>query len=128
MEWRKDYETGIKVIDEQHMVLVDMLNKLKSPPTKEEIPKLMGQVLKGLVDYVKFHFKEEEKVMERINFPDFQKHKARHEELVKEVVNILLRVKKGENIDIEELKDFLTHWLMDHIIDEDKEIGHFLFA
>ncbi len=128
MDWSKDYEIGIKVVDQQHEKLLNMINKLEGSIGKENVLKVMGDILRDLVDYVKFHFQDEEKVMKRISYPDLERHKKLHEELVDQVTEILIKIKKGEVITASELMGFLQRWLLDHIMAEDKKIGEFFFA
>ncbi len=128
MDWSKEYEIGIKVVDQQHEKLLDMINQLKGAIGKDNVTKIMGDILRGLVDYVKFHFDDEEKVMHRISYPEIERHKKLHKELVEEVAMILLKIKKGKVITPQELMDFLQRWLIDHIMTEDKKIGEFFFA
>ena len=128
MNWSKDYEIGIKIVDQQHEKLLNMINKLEGSMGKENVLKVMGDILRGLVDYVKFHFQDEEKVMKRIAYPELERHKKLHEELVRQVTEILIKIKKGEVITAHELMGFLQRWLLDHIMAEDKKIGEFFFA
>ncbi|NPA94564.1 MAG: hemerythrin family protein [Thermodesulfobacteria bacterium] len=126
MKWDRIYMTGIKKVDDEHKILVNMLNKLETciaTPCSDEV---LAMVLRNLVDYVKFHFKSEEEVMERIGFPELQRHKVLHKDLVNEVATILLDLKRDRLWTVPELTAFLQHWLVDHILGEDLKIGRYL--
>jgi len=126
MKWEKIYMTGIKKVDDEHKILVNMLNKLEACITAPNSEEVLAMVLRNLVDYVKFHFKSEEEVMERIGFPELQRHKVLHKDLVNEVAAILLDLKKDRLWTVPELTAFLQHWLVDHILGEDLKIGRYL--
>ncbi len=126
MKWQSSFSTGIKKIDEEHKILVEMLNKLESSMYSDKKDKVLALVLRNLVDYVKFHFKSEEEVMEKIGFPELQRHRKLHKNLVHEVATILLDLKHGRAWSVPELVGFLQHWLMDHILGEDLKIGQYL--
>jgi len=122
MKWKKDYNTGITSIDEQHQELCYMISKLDAAMDSDEVNQIMGKVLKELVEYVKFHFNDEEETMSRISYPDLEHHKELHKDLVNQVVNILVDIKNGKDISALELEVFLQQWLIDHILGEDKKI------
>ena len=127
MEWLNSYNTGITSIDEQHQILCDMVNKLEESLDSGEVFNVIREILHGLVEYVKIHFHDEEKIMSRISYPELERHKKIHKDLVDQVVQILLDIKNGKEINAEELHAFLKKWLLDHILEEDKKIGEFFF-
>ena len=127
MEWQKDYNTGITSIDEQHQKLCHMTSKLDAAMDSDEVNQMMGQILKELVEYVKFHFTDEEKIMKNLSFPDLERHKKLHKDLVTQVANILVDIKNGKDISALELVVFLQKWLIGHIVGEDKKIGDYFY-
>ncbi len=126
MEWKSIYETGIKKVDSEHQMLVELINKLEKAMSNGDSNKVIGNVLKDLVDYVKIHFKSEEEVMKKIGFPDLKRHQNLHKDLVNDVARILIDFKNGKTWTAEELSGFLHMWLLDHILEEDRKIGVFL--
>ena len=125
IEWQRAFNTDIYQVDEQHKKLVAMINRLDESLRKGMgiVNQEEGPVLVALVDYTKYHFDTEEKVMQKIGYPHYQKHKGLHEDLRRKIVSMLLRLKDGGSVSATELMSFLTDWLLDHIIQEDKKIG-----
>ncbi len=72
--WIKEYETGNQQIDEEHKELFDILNKAFEEVDDEEREQKIKDVLKHLYDFMKIHFKVEEKYMMDIDYPDFEAH------------------------------------------------------
>ena len=125
MKWQDDYNTGIASIDEQHQKLCDMLNELEKSMNSDNVYQVMGKILKELVEYVKFHFQDEEKVMSRIAYPKLAEHKRIHKDLVDQIVKILLDMKNGKELEAVELNIFLKKWLLNHILQEDKKFSDY---
>lgn len=123
MEWYDSYNIGIEKIDQQHKKLVHQVSVLQAALLSESINKEVGEAIKFLVDYTKTHFADEEELMREIDFPEFEKHKKMHGKLIKEVIDVLLGLKKGKRVNTYDLVDFLTEWLLNHIKYEDKKIG-----
>lgn len=58
--WNKNFETGIKDIDEQHKKLVEILNRLAVNLAHRSSAILLDSVFNELVEYTDYHFKSEE--------------------------------------------------------------------
>ena len=80
VEWQSSYSVGIKLIDEQHMELINLTNKLFAScmAGREKSRITFIETIREAVDYVGYHFGTEEKVMERVNYPEYVKHKKEH--------------------------------------------------
>ena len=113
-------------MDRQHKKLAKTIRKLQKSLVDGRFTTEAGETLKFIVEYTKEHFSDEEALMAEINYDEIEPHKKLHQKLVAQVVDILLDLKKGKNIDAYELIDFLTDWLMNHIVQEDKKIGKFI--
>ena len=59
MQWSPTFETKIKKIDEQHQVLVTILNSLHDAMLRGDSNNEMGKLLEKLVSYTVTHFKTE---------------------------------------------------------------------
>ena len=59
--WNTNFETGFARIDEQHRVLVDLLNQLANTLIQEQ-PVEINQAFKALADYADHHFDTEEAI------------------------------------------------------------------
>lgn len=123
MLWQDNYSTGIEKIDEHHKQLVELISRLEKALVEGQVVKEMGQVIKALVDYTKYHFREEEQLMQRWHFSELPVHKKKHKDLVDEIVQMLLKIRQGKHLDAIELLEFLKRWLVDHILKEDSKLG-----
>jgi len=63
--WNKSLETGIKIIDQQHKILVGLINKVAQNvaygTTQQEFEDNVEEVIK----YTKYHFQTEEEIWKK---------------------------------------------------------------
>ena len=85
VSWDVSYDVGVPSVDKQHRHLVDLINSLYNACLGEraELEATFRDVMKELVDYVMIHFKDEEAIMEQINYPGLKEHRQKHELFVK---------------------------------------------
>lgn len=127
IEWNNELCVGIDEIDEQHKVLVGLLNKLY----RETIIQkggfiVVNGILKELVQYTIIHFAVEESLFRIFDYHSYESHKKQHDNLKKDVIDIYGRVKRGEDAVNIELLMFLRKWLQTHILKDDKQSSAFL--
>ncbi len=125
--WNKNFETGIDSIDSQHKILVDILNKLGNAiATCQEIPEV-NSLLDELFLYTQVHFSDEEAIMDASNMPIEEKiaHKALHNQFIQQLSNIKIEPSKLDQQVTEDLLQFLTTWLVSHILGSDMEVARY---
>ena len=88
MEWSPAFSVKVKKFDDQHKKLVDLVNQLHDAMKAGEGNTMLGVVFQSLVAYTGSHFADEEKMMQANGYPDYAKHKAAHENLVKQVLDL----------------------------------------
>jgi len=112
VSWDASYDLGIEYVDKQHRRLVELINELYHAclGEKGELEEKFKHVMKELVEYVMIHFKDEEKIMEEINYPNIKDYRNGKQF----VPNTFVR--------------FLRDWLFNHILISDKEWAKFYFA
>ena len=123
MIWYDNYNIGVEHIDRQHQQLAKTIKKLQKSLSKGRFTPEAGEALKFLVHYTQEHFRAEEELMAKIGYKDLAAHRLLHKKLEQQIIDILLDLKKGKQIDAYELVDFLIDWLIHHIVNEDKKIG-----
>ena len=126
MEWYDSYCIGDEKIDSQHKNLVEMISRLQESLPGEGVKQETANTLKFLVQYARQHFADEEELMKRISFEEYDQHKLQHKKFIMQVTNMLLDIKKRKQVNSLELFDFLMEWLFNHIKNEDKKIGRAL--
>ncbi len=125
VEWTKDLSVGIEEIDEQHKVLVGLVNRLYQGIIHQADVALVQQVFNELVQYTVIHFSVEESLMRIFDYPAYDDHKHCHQELTKQVFDLQNKFKSGKTTISMELLTFLRKWLTNHILVEDKKYTSF---
>lgn len=126
MLWNDGIAVGIEEVDEQHRLLVDLINELHDALTAATPdPATIGHVLEGLMDYTMNHFIMEEEWFERHGYPDTVAHKALHNRFTSTIMNALTEFEDSQHVPYE-LLEFLKHWLIEHIMQTDKSYVPFL--
>ena len=126
--WCDLFKIGHPIIDEQHQELVKIVNKFHNEMQKRERGMLIPDILNCLIRYAELHFDEEEKILQKENFPEeyLKKHSEIHEILVKGIFCLNERFSKGEYDSLIEVEKFLTDWLVMHILNEDMKFKYHL--
>jgi len=126
VEWTDDLSVGLQEIDEQHKILVSLVNRLYEAIITNREHELIATILNELVDYTIIHFAVEESLMRIFDYPQYEQHKYHHEELSKQVIELQKKVIEGEAEISMDVLNFLRAWLTNHIMIEDKHYGPFL--
>ncbi|HXE97788.1 MAG TPA: bacteriohemerythrin [Dongiaceae bacterium] len=128
IEWQDYLSVGVKEIDHQHKLLIDKYNAFFAAYSEGRADKEVLKLLGFLEDYVIVHFADEEKLQQRIGFPDFEKHRKLHMELARKVTYFRKRL-EDEGPDpnlIASTGLMMTGWLIEHISVMDRAIGRFM--
>lgn len=123
--WFEGLETGIKEIDEQHKILISILNELYENLQKGAVSDQVDEILKKLKDYTDYHFKTEEMMMRKINFPYLTFHLNEHKNFLSKLIELVENKASTTSFKLEILL-FLRDWLVKHIIASDRKIKKYL--
>lgn len=125
--WIPEYSIGIEEIDEQHKLLLDLINKVHRT-IHERDQRRLEQAMDDLLEYTKVHCAVEESMMRVLHYPGHDHHKAMHDDLVSQIERLRGRLVGGRATATLELMFELKRWLIDHIQDEDKRYTGFFLA
>jgi hemerythrin len=129
VEWSDALSVGIEEIDEQHKVLAELVNRMHHAIHERHGSEVVKEILAELAEYTRIHFAVEESLMRILNYPEYENHKAIHEELLQHVIELRDKVESGKTAIGFELMHFLRNWLTKHIMEEDMAYsGFFLKA
>lgn len=125
IEWSGELSVGIEEIDEQHKVLVDLVNEMHDAIHRRRGSDVVKDVLSELAEYTKIHFAVEESLMRILGYPDYEEHKEQHEELIGHMLELQQKVDSGKTAIGFELMHFLKMWLTRHIMESDQQYSQF---
>jgi hemerythrin len=128
VEWDDRYAIGIPLIDDQHKELIELTNTLYAGclAGDEAARVYFMEAVHGVVDYVKYHFSAEEKILEKIDYPFLMEHKRAHEGFVKQVFDDVKSFEGGKKFVPNVFVRFLKDWILTHIAVEDKRYAEYI--
>lgn len=130
IQWTKEFALGIDEIDEQHRVLVDMINALDASTHDGADPDTMGRLLMRLGDYVRDHFGFEERLMAGGGCAAelVTRHCGEHTYFRSVLKDLTADFESGRRSITVPLIEYLVHWLLHHIVVVDRAMVHQLNA
>jgi hemerythrin-like metal-binding protein len=128
INWSEKYTVKVERFDEAHKKLIQYINDLfellKSKAGNDQIQ----LILDSLEDYTKTHFSEEEREMQKTEYPDYPAHRQKHIKLIEELD--ALRSKKDIDSGLlnTQVLYFLKDWLTSHIMEVDQKYSDHMNA
>jgi hemerythrin len=129
VKWDDRYSVGIQLIDSQHQRLIEMTNELYNACLEgtEAAANNFRSAIRGMVDYVKYHFSAEEKLLESAKYPGAAGHKREHEGFVLKVLQDVRDFEEGKKFVPNIFVRYLRDWILAHIAVEDKKYAEYIF-
>ncbi len=128
IDWSDELSVGIEEIDEQHKVLLKLINQMHTAIHKHQGSKTVHTILAELIEYTRIHFAVEESLMRILNYSGYTEHHEQHQELLNHVIELQQKIESGKTSISFELMHFLKTWLTQHILEEDMLYSGFFLA
>lgn len=126
-EMKDEYLTGIEQIDNEHRRLFEIAEELYQLSKEEFVPDKYDNIrnlLNELREYTKTHFNHEEAYMESIGYKRMFMQKVQHDAFCKQLDEWDLEdIDEQQDEMIENILSHVTDWLINHILEQDKQIG-----
>ncbi len=124
--WRDEYSVHIPAIDDQHKKILELIAQLSLSIRGKGEKNSIDLVLNELVRYAEFHFKYEEDLFHKYNYPDTSMHLKGHRYFQHKIDSFKF-MNEEENKDLKmDIIAFLYSWLTKHIMDDDQAYRSFL--
>lgn len=120
LEWKEDYSVGVRVLDEQHRQLLDIINQLDSARPENMTEKFFFATLNLLVKYADVHFSIEEKYMREYGYPRISEHEDEHRKFTEHVFMLRERLAANDPGLFPEIQTFLRDWYISHVLGTDR--------
>ena len=123
---KDEYYTGNSMIDEEHAKLIDIINRACDLAQNEFISDKydnIRDIIQELVEYTHLHFSHEEEYMEKIHYRGMFMQKVQHKSFCEKLESYDLNtIDKYQQDVLLDLMNYLGDWLVNHILEEDKQI------
>jgi hemerythrin len=126
--WSGTFACGIRLIDDQHKELINLVNEMFCHATgndKQE-REYFSKVIQKAVRYIKVHFATEEKIMRAMHYPDYAEHKKHHDHFILEVLYNIREYETEKHYTLFSFTKYLKDWILSHIGVVDKQ--YFLYV
>jgi hemerythrin-like metal-binding protein len=126
IEWREQFAIGLPEVDHEHRDLIATINALHARlgPTAPAV-EVVG-ALGDIHSAVAAHFALEERSMAQLGYPALPAHKADHECLLDEILDIMDGVAAAQDYSPAALSATLADWFGLHFRTHDSELHHWL--
>lgn len=127
IHWSPNLSVGVEALDADHQGLIDLLNKLDAEVGRAAGYEAISQTLDELISHTEAHFRREEEIMAREDYPDAEHHAMVHKALTEEIEAFRKDFAAGMEIG-PEITEFIKRWLISHIMESDKHLGGYLLG
>ena len=116
VQWNEDLATGHLETDNQHKMLIDIINELAEAIETQQTAAKMNEILSLLFYYTQWHFEREERCMERLKCPLAEVNRTAHGTFIHRVKQFQQEYRENPAVDFaEKVYKELVHWLLNHI-------------
>lgn len=129
--WCDDFSIHNEQLDTQHQEIFkianeadDIVAKIQNNFEKDDEENLKKIIYK-IFNYIKFHFKDEENFMRKVNYPFLEDHIKLHKDLINKTKQLLNHSTDLPKI-AEELSKLTKFWILKHICTDDLLLENYL--
>ncbi|MFK5882185.1 MAG: bacteriohemerythrin [Sulfurospirillum sp.] len=131
IRWSDKYATHLMAIDSQHIIIVNLLNKLYTVLKDKELREktTIKNYLDIVDEFIHMHFGTEDNYMQKYNYPKTKEHMIQHKNFIKlfqEFKDTLSTTTNERNIF--NLFKLLKKWFLEHEFISDKKLANFIKA
>tara|TARA_B100000315_G_C14513089_1_gene557911 strand:- start:100 stop:513 length:414 start_codon:yes stop_codon:yes gene_type:complete len=129
--WNDTLSVGVEKLDTDHIILFSLINYLNDTRLEGKGEKIVGPLLNALIGYAETHFSREEGMLRIAEYDEnaYLRHKEEHDQFTKKVLGMKKAfLEKGPAGMSEDLGEFLSQWLADHILEVDMRYKEALTA
>ncbi len=124
--WDKSYSVSVQKFDEQHQKLFALLNTLHEAMRKGEGQAMVQDTVRELSNYTLTHFRAEEELLRKTNYPGLAAHQAEHQKFMARVEEFAEQLRAGRAALSITVLTFIKDWLSKHIQQTDRSYAAYL--
>lgn len=127
-DWRDAIVVGVDSMDEQHRELARLIVALETALRQSAAESEVARLLLDLIERTTEHFLDEQDLMRRWRYPDYEAHVEEHNRLLTRISSLGDSYAAGRISLTLEVIDSLKPWLVDHIQGMDRDLGEYLHS
>ena len=115
--WNDEFSVNVLAMDNHHKKLFDIMNQMHDSMKAGSSEGVLGGLINELIDYTVYHFGEEEKMLEQVNYSALDSQKRSHKAFVDKMLEYKKEVDEGMAIfAVPKVSRLGVDWLKDHIL------------
>ncbi|WP_421870113.1 bacteriohemerythrin [Motiliproteus sp.] len=127
IEWNDGLSVGVEEIDNDHKTLITLINDLFVALEAGDTQRSIEVSFDRLEEYIHRHFRREEALMAQYQYPDRDSHQSQHHNFTEKVRALKAELLSASSREVtEKAIDFLTQWLIHHIVAEDTKLAQLI--
>jgi len=121
--WSNTFACGIRIIDDQHKSLVNLVNDMFNHITGNDAneQEYLRRILVTAVKYIREHFSTEERIFIGTKFQGYLEHKKEHDLFILTVTDKIKEYQSGKRVSLSSFTNFLKDWILTHVAVMDKQ-------
>ena len=124
--WKKEFNTGIRFIDEQHRYFFNIISRLSDSIHEGICKETASEIFFSLAHYAEHYLIQEEIYFKEADFPGIHEHKDLHAGFIRRIIQFREDYEKEHSRTCKSLLPFLQEWFNSHILEYDKEAINYL--
>jgi hemerythrin len=117
--WNSQFDTGIRIIDEQHQELFGIVERLRRRIQEDAARDVVEALLGDLLACSERHFATEETYMSKFGYPDLPQHVSDHTSMLTSLHELLAKFQESPQSMALMVPAFMEGWLKHHFGDGD---------
>ena len=128
LTWNYSCTSGVQAMDDQHGILLDALNELRTALLKGNECQMVRTMLSRVANLMRMHMESEERLLSQHGFPGLASHKAEQQRLLGRLEQFDIRFEQRQSASVYELVEFLRKWLTMHTGSAGRSYGRWLHS
>jgi hemerythrin-like metal-binding protein len=127
IRWERKLLVHYPLVDDEHRMLLWLCRKVQLAVTSDLSDVAIRCACIELEAYTQFHLTSEENLMHEVAYPEVQQHSKIHAQLLVGLRRMTEDI-RGHRVSEKTLAEFISSWLLNHIVHYDRKLANFLVA
>ncbi len=126
IKWSRSLCVGIAEIDESNKQLIQTFNLIEKHRDDDVTAEPVSLVVEQMRKNASVYFSREERYMRNVDYPHYYAHKDEHKQFREKTAALCIDVMNRKKTTPIDIYNYLSGWIIDHILHADKEIARFV--
>jgi len=120
-DWHSSFKLGDSLIDNENEQLFKVAQEAFKQADDNKRDKKIRKIVKYLYRYIHTSFKNEEALMNEVNYPKLAKHLSMHRKLIGQINQLVVKLPDANTVEFEKgLAVLIENTLIYHVMDQDE--------